>query len=761
MRRYELGPDDDDDDGSDVELSGQVPERDHTVGEFLDATVAQPAPYAEITPRLPTDTGDHRNRPDSSGSGSEPSDPSLTPGIPPFQYQKGQTVFGRYKLLRPLGAGGMGEVWLVTNLEDMERVRALKLIRPEYANNERWWRRFEREARLMVKLEHHKNAVKIYKYGRQPGLGGFIEMDRIKGRSLDKLLKERQGKPMTPEEVAPLLDQLCDLLQEAHGYVNESTDEPTPIIHRDLKPSNLMLVKKEPPDRNLKVLDFGIAKLTGDEEATDPGLTGEHEYVGTIYYSSPEQLHVGQFAGSKAPIDGRSDLYSVGVVLYQLLTGKLPFDGPTYANILVAHASQPPPWMRKANRAAHVPRAIERVVRRCLEKDPKDRPQSAEQLAAEFRAALRRKPIVPVAGALLILALLAALLGPRLGWPVHQTQAGKNEQAREEGDSSRSSRPGIPDQRRKIGENKSEGGSSPRPTVLFPPKGYEAEDADDHSGLGPKVLVRVNTAVRFIQVPGKTYRRGEPKQRNRDRDDDTTPWAHWVKVRGFYLQETEVTNGEIEDYLKEHPQEKNDFTQWQALYDVVKEQDKEGCRKYPAACIDYPTALRFARSVGGRLPTEAEWELAAKDGNDDYCWVWGEKIPPDWRSHAACYDNNHPGASPVGSFNDVNGDRTERGILDLTGNVREWCLDAHRPYKEIVTAEETTLAHPLEDSPMLGPFDPKQKYVVRGGCFLDDEPRDVAVYCRREKDPRDAANYIGFRVVIEIPDQTRTSVATE
>jgi serine/threonine protein kinase len=645
----------------------------------------------------------------------------------------------------------MGEVWLVTNLEDMERVRALKLIRPDYANNERWWRRFEREARLMVKLEHHTNAVKIHRFGREAGLGGFIEMDRVKGKSLDKILKERQGHPLRPDEVAPLLDQLCDLLQEAHGYVNETTDELTPIIHRDLKPSNLMLVKKEPPDRNLKVLDFGVAKLSGDAEATDPGLTGEREYVGTIHYSSPEQLHVGQFVGGSTAIDGRSDLYSVGVLLYQLLTGKLPFDGPTYASILVAHASTLPPPMRKVNRTAHVPRAIERVVRKCLEKDPKDRPQSAEQLAAEFRAALRPPTLIPIGISLLVLVVLALVVGASAGWPGTRTGPSNIKRTFVKKDSD------GPDVSR-VEDERSKTRIATVKKAIFPPAGYEPEDADDHSGFGPKVLKRVKSAVRFIHVPGKTYRRGEPKQGDPNRDDDTTPWAHWVKVRSFYLQETEVTNGEIEDYLEAHPKARERFAQWSDLCRLMKEKDMPAYRNYPAACIDHPSALEYAQSVGGRLPTEAEWELAAKGGNDDFCWIWGAKLPADWKSRAAFFDAARPGSSPVRSFPE---DKTESGIYDLTGNVREWCLDAYKPYTEIVTPAGNTPAHPWVDSPLLGPFDAKQRYVVRGGCFQDDQSRDVAVYCRRPKDPGDTSGHLGFRVVIEAPDAPRTQDGAE
>ena len=117
---------------------------------------------------------------------------------------------------------------------------------------------------------------------------GYIEMEFVRGRSLDKFLKERKGQPMSLDWTAQILDQLCSVLQEAHGHVDEKTGKAKPIIHRDLKPSNLMLVDKKPPGQNLKVLDFGIAKMVEDDG--NPELTGAGDLVGTPAYMSPEQI---------------------------------------------------------------------------------------------------------------------------------------------------------------------------------------------------------------------------------------------------------------------------------------------------------------------------------------------------------------------------------------------------------------------------------------------------------------------------------------
>ena len=177
----------------------------------------------------------------------------------------------------------------------------------------------------MAKIEH-PNVVAVYALGRAQSLG-YIEMEFVPGRSLEKYLKERKSGPVSLEWTAQLLDQLCSVLQKAHGHIDKKSGKVKPIVHRDLKPSNLILVEGLPEGQNLKVLDFGIAKMVKDEGS--PELTGQGDFVGTPYYMSPEQIRGGVSKGGRGEIDGRSDLYSVGVLLYQLLTESLPFTGET------------------------------------------------------------------------------------------------------------------------------------------------------------------------------------------------------------------------------------------------------------------------------------------------------------------------------------------------------------------------------------------------------------------------------------------------
>jgi serine/threonine protein kinase len=277
-------------------------------------------------------------------------------------------LFGKYVVVERLGEGGMGEVWLVRHRElDVER--ALKLIVAKVALDPDARARFRREARALARFAH-PNAVVVHDADIRPDRGiAYIEMELIRGPSLDRLLKA--AMPMPLDRTARLVDQLCDVLEAAHDQG---------IVHRDIKPTNLMLAEDPSSGHErLKVLDFGIAKILGadrNDQLTRTGLT-----VGTPAYMSPEQVR-----GEAGAVDGRSDLYSVGVLLYEMLTGRRPFMG-TVLSITHDHLHTPPPPFAEANPGANVPRAVERVVMRCLEKDPARRPQTARELAEAFRAA--------------------------------------------------------------------------------------------------------------------------------------------------------------------------------------------------------------------------------------------------------------------------------------------------------------------------------------------------------------------------------------
>ena len=263
----------------------------------------------------------------------------------------------------------MGEVWLVRHLE-LGVERALKLISLSAQYNPEMRARFRREARAMA-LFSHVNAVTVHDASTARDIA-YIEMEYVVGRSLDKLLE--RGVPMSLEWTGA---HRRAALRRAPGAHRSG------IVHRDIKPSNMMLVDGRPEGRELlKVLDFGIAKILDAQNRDAEDLqTRQGATMGTLAYMSPEQVN-----GESEKIDGRSDLYAVGVLLYELLTGNRPFTSPGF-RLSYDHLFTPPPPFAATNPEVRVPPAVESLVLRCLEKDPALRPQSARELADAFRLA--------------------------------------------------------------------------------------------------------------------------------------------------------------------------------------------------------------------------------------------------------------------------------------------------------------------------------------------------------------------------------------
>ena len=303
--------------------------------------------------------------------------------LPPPLIAEGREIFGKYRLVQKIGEGGMGEVWLVDDLKSIASAPQTGQARDR--PQQKGWKRFRREARLMAKLDH-PNAVAVHDFKRAHSMG-YIEMEFVRGKSLDKYINEHEGEQLPMDRIVTIVDQLCAVLQEAHGHVDEKSGKPKPIIHRDLKPSNIMLVDRKPPGQDLKVLDFGIAKMMEEDGGPEATLTGAGDFLGTPAFMSPEQIRGGWGKDAQREVDARSDLYSVGVLLYQLITGKLPFRGRDPRALMAANLAEQPRPMKEANPKVNVPPAVERVVMQCLEKDPAKRPQSAQELARLFRAA--------------------------------------------------------------------------------------------------------------------------------------------------------------------------------------------------------------------------------------------------------------------------------------------------------------------------------------------------------------------------------------
>ncbi len=270
-------------------------------------------------------------------------------------------IDGRYRVLRRLGSGGMAEVWCAED-EQLGRGVALKLLARRFAEDAEFRERFRREAQAAAGLQH-PNIVGIFDRGNWDGTA-YIAMELVDGRTLKELIRDSfPTHPLPPGRAVDLVIQILRALRYAHKRG---------IVHRDIKPQNVILDE----EGQAKVADFGIARAAGSD------MTETGAVVGTVQYISPEQAQ-GQ------PVSSRSDLYSAGIVLYELLTGRVPFDGEALVSVALKQVSEPP--TPPSQLQPGIPPALEAVVMRALEKDPARRFQTADEFIAALEAS-RRAP---------------------------------------------------------------------------------------------------------------------------------------------------------------------------------------------------------------------------------------------------------------------------------------------------------------------------------------------------------------------------------
>jgi serine/threonine-protein kinase len=294
----------------------------------------------------------------------EQDNPPLTKTILPFiaELSRGSLVAGRYEIIEELGRGGMGKIYKVYDRK-IKDVVALKLIRPEISLSEKAVERFKNELRIARKIAH-RYVCRMYDVGEED-FTHFITMEFVAGEDLKAFIR-RSGQ-ITPPKAVSLAQQVSEGLAEAHRLG---------VVHRDLKPQNIMIDKQG----NSRIMDFGIARFLETE-----GLTGSGAIMGTPEYMSPEQAELKE-------VDPRSDIYALGVVLFEMVTGKVPFEGETPLSIALKHKSQPPQNPRELN--PHIPPALAEVILKCLAKDRAKRYQSAEELQADLNLIAQGMPHV-------------------------------------------------------------------------------------------------------------------------------------------------------------------------------------------------------------------------------------------------------------------------------------------------------------------------------------------------------------------------------
>ncbi len=277
----------------------------------------------------------------------------------------GHVVAEKYKVLDELGRGGMGVVYRVEQIA-LGRILAMKTLNTQEVS-EVTWRRFQVEAKTAAMLDH-PNLITVHDCGLIDGNIPFFVMDYIEGTTLAKLIKDKNA--LSVEEALTIFIQVCFALAYAHGMG---------VIHRDLKPSNIMLVPPQTDSSGLgvKVVDFGIAKLTDEEIQPTQALTRTGEIFGSPLYMSPEQC-LGK------PVDHRSDIYSLGCVLFESLAGVPPFIGNTALTTMMQHQSSEAPSLKEATLGKEFPESIENILRLMLEKNPERRYQDMKSVARDL-----------------------------------------------------------------------------------------------------------------------------------------------------------------------------------------------------------------------------------------------------------------------------------------------------------------------------------------------------------------------------------------
>lgn len=634
--------------------------------------------------------------------------PSSSAGLFAKEMVAGKVLGNRYEIKDAIGSGGMGAIYTARRIHIGDTV-AVKVLRPEVVHDSQSRERFQREARAAAKL-HHPNAVVVHDFGQDADGTTYIVMEYLEGRSLRDFLNEEKI-PALPQTLG-IIKQACAAIEAAHRLG---------IIHRDIKPDNIILLDSHDEVAHVKILDFGIAKLldrTNDAGETDPTLTQVGTVIGTPNYMSPEQCQ-------GESLDARSDVYSLGIVLYEMLTGVQPFTAKNSTGVVIKHVTEKPRRLVTVN--PNISADVERVVLKALEKKPEARQQSALDLAREFEAAVNqvsqpksfapipqvaetqfdtkavipatkteqmdkpsRLPLYATSGAAVLL-----LLGGVTWWYFFGSQAAPKPS------------PTAQDVLTQLPPQKAE---PPPPTTTKPM-------------AAPEGMVLIN---------GGDFQMG----RNDGNDMDTP--SHTMRVKPYFIDQTEVTNEAYKKFVEAtaHPAPPS----WK------DGNFPTGLETHPVTDVTWEDATAYAKWAGKRLPTEEEWEYAAR-GTDGRFYPWGETYKPGVANlnDDTAADANDVKTKPVGLYTEG---KSPFGLFDMSGNVWEWTVSNLRAYPGGKLSSDTEGYENLK--------------VIRGGSWKSELPQATTTYRRgwpaTRNDwphglPPSQIDYsaIGFRCVQDLP----------
>jgi serine/threonine protein kinase len=536
----------------------------------------------------------------------------LSPGYRP---ETGHQIDGkRYALVEPLGSGGFGEVWKALDTQDHQSPVAIKFLRPDRVGDRMSEERFEQEAALARDLSHPAIPA-LRGFGRHESSDGveipFIVMDLVSGKTL------RKAQLPTLRERIEVIRSLVSALSHAHDRG---------VIHRDLKPENV-IVEGEAESLKVHVMDFGLAKAKGTEESLD--LTQSGATVGTPRYMSPEQ------ARDSRKVDARTDLYSVGVMLYECATGRLPVTGETQIEFLENLLHRDPIAPRRQNPA--ISPTLEAIIIKCLEKNRIHRYRNAKELLEDLelhlggkspkharlltglyqlRRHLRKQPLPWVLSSVSLLLLLTAVVD-RL-----RTESGAS-----------SPRPG-----------------SPPSEVAEPPK-------------TPKICtfeLGEGVQMKLAWLPPGSFIMGDRNSRRVEMIEHPVTFA-----RGFWMGVTEVTQGQWTAILGTNPSRFKGDDEL-PVEDITWNDCQAFLVRLNEKCKDARGELRFD------LPSEAEWEYGCRAGTRTR-FSFGDR-KEDYEEFAWFRDNSGGRTHPVAMKRP-----NPWGLYDMHGNVWEWCRDWYDP----------------------------------------------------------------------------------
>jgi serine/threonine-protein kinase len=586
----------------------------------------------------------------------------------------------KYQLVRRIGGGGMAQVFLARH-RGHGGVFAVKVLAEYLAQDSRIVARFEQEARTAASLSGHPNIVPIFDIGQGNGLH-YLIMQYISGEDMANYLR-RNGK-LTPADAANVVAQTAEALVWS---------ESRRVVHRDLKPANMLL----DTTGRIMILDFGISKIA---DLAD-GLTRPGESLGTPYYMSPEQIR-------GEACDLRSDLYSLGVVFFELLAGRRPFDNDSVTAIHTAHLFTPAPSLLDYDPA--LPEVCDRVVQKLLQKQREDRYQSPQSFLDELHA------LGANSGAGLLRPQLNPILEAELLQPITVTH----------GETATSPR-SVP--RAPIAVE------TPVPqyaTIPSAPVEPAPEVSPRRKRKSLWVLVAASVAIvvllalfvvpakpasvfqdahgRMLLVPAGNFIFGD------DSPDSPRP-RQTMSLKAFYIDETEVPNEEYKRFV--------DATG----HAPPKSTDYAVSPDHPVSGVTFEDAQAFAAWAGKRLPTEEEWEKAAR-GTDGRPYPWGRE---PWTSNVPME------LQPVNSFQDR---KSPYGAYNMAGNVFEWTA-SNFPAGEREFADMHSVLGGIDFS--------KTWYSIKGGSFSPHGDRFFQSFLRRGFPSDQSSAFIGFRCARDVP----------